>query len=305
MVIKKIVLSLFLVVLLIITACSSGKDTKSVESPYFGGSQGLIAIVEDIGLVNTQTQKQEVFEDESFPISVLMNNKGEYTIPANSVKLSVKGISPSDFTGIDFFKTNTKDIDKMSEALKDGGEESVFFGDAQYKGVVGTFYDANVFVEYIYPYESYIAIPRVCYKGDPKDKGICELDEVKPAFISAGPIGLGTVVQRPAGKGRITLEIPIRNLGATQDGKVKAYDFDDFTPLYDQVAFQVQTAGWTCTARGNPNVARMVKNSDVVILCRYDNIGEKEIFTSQVDIKLTYFYKDFTTTKIRIRENLK
>ena len=301
---KKVVVSFLLMFLLVVSACSSSKDTNSVDSPYFGGSQGLLSEVEEIGLVNSQTGKQEVFEDESFPISLRLNNRGEFTIPANSIKLSIKGISPVDFTGIDFFKTNSKDVEKVSEALKDGGEEVVFFGDAQYKGVVGTFYDANVFVEYVYPYESYIAIPRVCYKGDPKDKTICDLDGSKPAFISAGPIGMGAVVERPAGKGRITLEIPIKNMGTSQGGRAKAYDYNDFSPIFDEVAFQVQTPGWDCSARGNPNVARIVNNGDVTILCRYDNIGEKEIYTSQVDVKLTYFYKDFATTKIRVRENL-
>ncbi len=301
---KRVMFVLSLLFIIILSGCTT-KDTTSVNSPYFSGSQGLIAQVEQIGLVSSQSSQQEVFEDESFPISLRVVNKGEFTIPPNSVKFSLKGISAADFTGVDFFKTNPKEIEKISEALKDGGEDTISFGNAQYKGVLGSFYDANLFLEYVYPYESYIAIPRVCYVGDPKDQKICNLDETKSAFISSGPIGLSTVVQRPGGKGRITLEIPIRNLGNSQGGKAKAYDFNEFSPIYDEVAFQVQTAGWTCSARGNPNVARMVTNTDVVIRCIYENIGEKEAFTSQVDLKLTYFYKDFATSKVRIRQNIK
>jgi hypothetical protein len=286
--------------------CQSRNAPTTVVSPFFGGIEGLTAEFQIIGTVSDTGVKNEVWEDEAFPVEVRLNNKGESTIDAHTVELEIKGISPQDFNGIDFVKDNPNEIEKTSQFMPDGGEDYVTFGNAKLLNLVGTLYDANIFIYFTYPYETFINVPRVCYKTDLKDNTVCNVDEIKQAFASGGPISVGIVRERFIGKGKIMLEIPIRNV---QKGRTKAYTNDPFQPNFDELAFQIDDPDWECTSRGNANVARIThpegspENEETVIRCINDNLEEGALFTKAVTLDLKYYYKDWITQTVRIREN--
>jgi hypothetical protein len=197
-------------------------------------------------------------------------------------------------------------IDKVSEFMPDGGEDWVSFGDATYVNLVGTHYDANLYVYYSYPYETYINIPQVCYKENIRDTTICDVDEIKQAFASGGPIAVGSVRERYIGRGKILLEIPIKNVGK---GRIKAYANDEFETNFDEVGFHIDDPDWYCQARGNPSVARITRpgdepgNEEVVIRCINDNLEAGALYTRAVTITLQYYYEDWVYQVVRIREN--
>jgi hypothetical protein len=286
--------------------CTSKKQQGAVTSPWFGGIEGLVVEFEQIGTVSDTGAKNEVWEDEAFPVEARVRNKGEFTIQPHEVELEIKGISPNDFTGLEFTKDNANIIEKVSEFMPEGGEDYVSFGNAKYMTLTGTHYDANLFVYFTYPYETYINIPRVCYKWNIRDTTVCEVDESKQAFASGGPIQVGTVQERYIGKGKILLEIPIRNVAK---GRAKAYKNDEFKANYDELAFQIEDGDWYCTARGNYNVARIAhptgepQNEEVVIRCINENIEEGALYTKAITLKLAYYYQDWISQTVRIREN--
>lgn len=286
----------------ILTGCTRGPaGTESVGTIWLGGSTGLAAEFEDFGVNN------EIYEDEAFPIVVLLQNKGEFTLQPNEVDMKIRGISENDFSGLDFEKTNSEKIDKISEYLPDGGYERVNFGDAVYEGLTGTFYDANIYLEYTYPYVTYISIPKVCFKEDLRDERVCDVTGTKEAFASAGPIQIGTVTEKPYGNAKIYLEIPVYNAGY---GRSKAYLGDDYSTIYDIIGFEVETAGMECNSRGDPSIARLPRATadnevmaDTYIICTSDSLEEDALYTAQVDITLTYYYQDLASTRVRIKEN--
>ncbi|MBN2457999.1 hypothetical protein JXB31_02625 [Candidatus Woesearchaeota archaeon] len=297
------------VMLLFLSAASctnSNRVDSTVASPYYGGYEGLIAEFEEVGSVSDTGADNEVWEDEAFPIRLHMMNKGEYKIPAHDVKMEIKGIAKSDFTGIDFEKDNDDEIEKVSEFLPDGGETYVDFGEAKYQNMEGTFYDANIYTYFEYPYRSYINIPKVCYKENLKDTTVCVVDENKQAFASGGPIQVGTVKERYIGKGKILLEIPIKNV---QKGYAKAQEHDDFRPEWDEIYFEMNDMDWECQCRGNHNVARITHpggvrgNEEVIIVCTNKNLEEGAKFTKAVTLVLSYYYQDWVDQVVRIREN--
>lgn len=302
---KYLVLSLILVSI-VLSGCTGTRQEPGVSAPYYGGSEGLVAEFEDIGSLVSQSGYPEVWEDQGIPILIRVYNRGEFIIPSGEAQFVIKGIKiPEDFDSVQPLMTNTKEIEKVSEYLPEGGDDVIDFGEAYYrKGVTGTMYDANIFVEYTYPYEQTVLIPKVCFKGDPYDDTICQVDEAKQAFISGGPIQIGTVIQRPAGKGRISIEIPLRNVGG---GKAKADDgFNDFSPLYDEVMMEVPDV-WECTAKGSGNMIRITRNGETVVRCKYGFYGapipETDVYTSAFDLRLSYVYQDFVSQTVRIREN--
>jgi hypothetical protein len=286
------------VLLLGAQSCESNAGSETIDSVWMGGSNGLYADFEDFGIGN------EIYEDESFPVVILLQNLGEFTLHEHEVEMHIRGVSESDFSGLDFEKTNSEEIDKVSEFLPDGGYERVHFGDAVYEGLTGTFYDANFYLEYTYPYATYIAIPKVCFKEDLRDDRVCTVEGIKTAYASASPIQIGSVTEKPYGSGKIYLEIPVYNAG---DGRSKAYGGDDFSSLYDTVAFEVETAGMECTSRGDPSIARIPRDSSVgaetTIVCTSDSLEDDALYTAQVDVTLTYYYQDLASTRVRIKEN--
>jgi hypothetical protein len=258
------------------------------------------------GSVSDQSMQIEVWEDESFPISVQLTNNGEYTIPAHEVRLEIAGIAPSDFTGIRFLQDNSEPIDKVSDWLPQGGDAYIDFGSARYGRLEGTHYDANIYVKYTYPYETYINIPRVCYKTNIRDTTICTVDSTRQAFASGGPMQIGTVKQSYIGKNKIMLEIPIKNVG---QGKSKAFRSDEFRVEWDEVLFEINDPEWECQSRGSPNVARITQpggtrgSSETIIRCINDRFDGQTPYTKSVTMTLKYFYDDWIMQTVRIREN--
>jgi hypothetical protein len=290
-----------LIVAAVLAGCNQSQTSPTASGIWIGGSNGLYAEFEQFGTNN------EIYEDEAFPIVVLLQNKGEFALQANEVDLKIKGISESDFSGVDFEKTNSDKLDKVTEFLPDGGYERVNFGDAVYEGLTGTYYDANIYLEYTYPYATYVSVPDVCFKEDLRDERVCDVTGTKAASASAGPIQIGTVTEKPYGSGKIYLEIPLYNAG---NGRSKAYVGNDFSTIYDIVGFEVKTAGMECNSRGDPSIARMPRataedagTSTTYIICTSDMLEDGALYTKQVDITLTYFYQDLTSTQVRIKEN--
>jgi hypothetical protein len=302
------ILALIMVVIFLTAAsCNVGRQaTQTVESPFSGGIEGLTVELEEIGSVSDTGAKNEVWEDEAFPVDLRVMNKGEHSLNSHEVEFEIKGISPHDFTGLSFNEDNDNKIEGVSEFLPEGGIDYVSFGDAQYVALTGTHYDANFFVYYTYPYKTHINIPKVCYKENIRDTTVCDVDSTKQAFSSGGPIQVGTVTEKYIGKGKILLEIPITNVA---QGRIKAYNNDEFEPNFDEISFQINQPNWICTSRGNNNVARISHptgqpgNEEVIIRCINDNLEEGALYQKSITMELSYYYKDWVEQTVRIREN--
>ncbi len=296
---------LVLFIFSIAASCNRRHENGSVVAPYYGGVDGLVAEFQPIGKIKTGNM-DEVWEDESFPVSIHLMNKGEYDLQPHDVRLEIKGIARSDFSGLNFEMDNSDKIEGVSEFMKDGGEEYIDFGDAHYNNLEGTYYDANLYIYFTYPYETYITIPQVCYKENLRDDSVCDVTATKQAFASGGPFQVGTVKERYIGQGRILLEIPIKNVGK---GKAKAYDGDEFNAVYDEVYFQINDPDWECRSRGDPNVARITHpggvrgNEEVIIYCTNDHLEKDALYTKAVTITLKYYYQDYIHHVVRIRKN--
>jgi hypothetical protein len=300
-----LVVSVVLIMALFLASCSDNTSTNA-PPPYSGGYDGLVAKMIILNSVTDTGAKNQVWENEAFPLTVELQNKGEYSIPAHEVVMDIKGISKSDFTGIDFQKDNADSIEKTSELMPEGGIEYVDFGQAMYNNLEGTYYDANVFLYYVYPYETRINIQNVCYKDNMKDTTVCTVDETKRAYASGGPIQVGTTKERYIGKGKILLEIPIKNV---QDGYAKAYKTDEFRPEWDEIYFTASDSDWECKSRGNPNIARIshpnsIRGSEeVLITCINSRLELNANFLRPMTLTLTYYYQDWINQVVRIREN--
>ena len=302
-VMKRVMLfSVLLVVFL--AACEQNDEVSNVDSVFEGGSQGVVAEFEPFGV--EESGVFTIFDTENFPIEIVLRNLGEEDILPGNVNITLKGINTNDFTGIVSRElTNDETIEKISEFNPQGDEEIIDFTpveDARYKLNVTGFFQPDIFALVDFNYKTHVVIPNVCYKEDPTDESICDVQGNKAVFVSSAPVTVTSVTEDIAGRGIIVLSIIVSNVGG---GRVTLPD-TDFDTRFDQIAFTMETdsADWECRSGGRENQARLV-NGQATITCRLrEPLEEETLFTKQVELTLKYKYQDIIQQTIRIRESL-
>jgi len=303
---KKRYLTMLMVCLFFVGCAGNQVTTTAAESPFMGGNQGLIAEFLEMGIHNDASGMEEIFEDETFPIEVMVKNKGEQDVAAGDITISLKGISLDDFSGIDGASLSNSDaIESVSEFNKQGGEATIDFTsgaqDAQYTvAITGSHYDAGVFGEVVYTYATHASVPKVCFKEDLQTEGICEVDEAKTVFSSAAPIQVKSAAEKRAGTGKIAVEFEVENVGGGDVTKPG----DDFDSRYDQLAFvSGEEDLWECKAGGKLNEGRFDSNNKVTIVCKLkDVMADDTLYTKELDLTLNYDYRTLIQRSIRIRK---
>lgn len=299
--IKNFILVFALISLLFLVGCTEEQQVIGDE-PYIGGEKGLIAEFEPMGI--EESGVYILYQDETFPIDILVKNKGEEDVKIADLVIELYGIPLSDFSGVaNPILANSEKIEKISELNPEGGETIIEFGDdVKYtQDMAGGFYDANVFAGLIYRYKTYVSIPKVCFKEDFRDTQVCDVDESKKVYSSGAPIQVKSAREMPAGSGVIALEFNVENVGggeATSPG-------DDFPLRYDQIAYKITPASeegkWSCTSAGKEGIARLSDGSAVIRCKLNDALPEGTKYTKQIGLELSYNYKEIIQETVRIK----
>ncbi|MEE9525498.1 MAG: hypothetical protein V3V78_02720 [Candidatus Woesearchaeota archaeon] len=302
---KKILITLILAAMAMFIVGCGEDEVASGPSPYIGGSQGVIAEFEPLGI--EESGIYTIFETETFPLQVVLKNKGEHDLAQDDVEVIIHGIPLSDFTGISAGTlSNNKNIEKISELNEEGGETVIDFGqNVKYvQDIPGTFYDLSIFASYTYKYKTYASVANVCFKENLRDERVCTVDESKDVFSSGAPIQVTSAVEKPAGAGLIEVDFEIENVGggkATLPGR-------EFSPQYNQIAYTIEPATervkWTCTAAGRENEARLL-DGKATIRCRLKTSLETEaLYTKAIGLTLSYDYRDLIQETVRIKKTI-
>ncbi len=281
------------------------EEVATGPSPYIEGDEGIVAEFEPMGV--EESGIYEIYEDETFPIQIILKNKGEYDIQAGEATVDIQGILLSDFSGISSGTLkNIKEIEGISTLNDEGTEDIIDFGQkAKYTpSLPGTFYDANVFARVTYKYVTQAAVPKVCFKENLRDDSVCDVDESKTVYSSAAPIQVTSATERIAGAGLIGLDFEIQNKG---DGRV-TISGQEFSTQYDQLSYVLEPSAersrWECTSAGRSNEARLV-DGKATIRCRLTvPLEEDTLFTKQIGLTLTYDYRDVIQETVRIKRTI-
>lgn len=301
---KYIVGILMLIVLLFAYGCSPSENT-SATTPYIGGTKGIVAHFEPLGIWNDATSTEEIFEDETFPIEITLQNKGEEDVLAGKAKAKLLGIALNDFSGIVAQGTlsNAAVIEKVSEVNTDGGEITLDFTPGSTKAkylipLAGASYDVQLFAEAIYDYKTHAEVPQVCFKEDFSNPDICTIDETKTVFASGAPIQVTGVEEKRAGTGKIALEFKVENVGGGQVAMPGA----EFNSRYDQFAFKPSEALWECKSKG-VNEGRFDSAGAAKIICLLKTpMAKGTLYTKSLELTLEYQYKFLIQSSVRIRQ---
>jgi len=311
---KLLSLTLLIALMLIVGCAEEAKETTSV-SPFIGGTKGIVAEFQDMGIRNEASGQNEIFEGETFPVEVVVLNKGEHDVEAANLMVSLMGINLDDFDNIigegtaeEGILSNTETIERVSEFNPDGGEIVLDFIEAGEDGanytipLTGSSYNVNLFASVIYNYTTYVAVPELCYNGDPTNTEICIVAEEKDVFSSSAPIQVEKAEEKRAGTGIIAVEFDVENVGS---GKVTKQG-EDFDTRYDQFTFKIpdatEAANWECKSGANVNWGRFDKSGKAKIRCKRNGQLQKNdpVYTKEFDLELKYKYKELIQDSVRI-----
>ena len=295
---KKIILLVLLSAMLLLVGC--GETEQQVTTGVFvGGTQGITVQFEPFGVEEDGTYS--IYDEETFPIEITLNNKGEYELQKGDVSVELKGPS-LDFSGIPALtKTNEGIVDMVSELIPTGGEETITFStDAKYSQTVNNFIDREWFANFEYKYKTYLIIPEVCLKEDLKDDRVCEVEGTKTFFVSGAPISISAVEESTAGKGVMALKITVNNVGGGEVTKLG----EDFG-VQEKIAYSIDSTEWECKQGGKLNEARLIDGT-ASIICKLKNaLPEGTLATKQIQLTFDYKYRDIIQEKLRIKESAK
>lgn len=303
----KIILISLVILVVLLSGCKEGEVQEVSKSPYVGGTKGIVAEFMDMGIFNEDTKINEIYEDETFPIEVLINNKGETEINPGDVTVTLKGIYLGSFSGIvpQGELTNTETIDFVSEINEEGGEEVMDFTpgtvDAAYiSQFSGASVDFDVFAEVVFKYKTEATAKRICFKEDLQDESICDVTEGKDVFSSAAPIQVNHAKEATAGSAKIAVEFEVENVA----GGDVALIGEAFDTRYNKFAFTSSDDNkWECRASGKLNEGRFDSAGKAKVICKLKEVmPEGTLYTEDLSLTIQYKYRYLIQESVRIKK---
>lgn len=315
---KKIILMLVAFSLLVLSGCDGGETTTSGYSPFIGGSEGL-----DMEFV-TGAPPDEIFDNgkSSLPISVNLENVGEFDIEKGSGFVEVRGISADEF-GVSGSELK-KSIPAIQGARKsaDGSAQNglaevvTFSGLSYQQDLAGDLPINNLRVRACYDYETK-ASAQLCLKPGGvdglKDDEICMISETKTVANSASPIHVENLKEFPRGKEGIMISFDIVHQGPANYKWFSTGDdvCDDSLNNEDLYALEVEVDPIVnnryradCARLDNSDRGEIIltRGAPQTVVCTFD-IGEQDVeFETPVSVKLKYRYSQYIEKQILVKD---
>lgn len=309
-------ISIALVSILFLVSCTTTAPKSSTG--FIGGTDGLSATF------ITDQPPAKVYDDNTnpFTIALTIENKGEHDVQPNELLTTIDGI---DYTAFQIANPNQRNSLRIGKVQKDstgavlpGDKNTDISYDASYKDKVAASSPYSIGMNICYNYQS-DALSKVCLRNDvtarPGPKDVCMIEGNRIVSSSGAPIQITTITERPSGKNQVELIIEFEN-----KGKGEVYDpsfLSKGTCLTDiasglqnkvhaKVFFQDATPSINCKQLDNTNegTVRLVTNKQRLD-CTIDTGSiQATTFEKDLNVALTYVYKDYISTQILIDKSL-
>ncbi|HZX45632.1 MAG TPA: hypothetical protein VFF28_08190 [Candidatus Nanoarchaeia archaeon] len=300
---------LVLVALLLLAAGCKQQVVQTNTKPFIGGTSAV-----EFNFIEG-SPPAEVYDGGSFPFEVTVNleNKGEYDVPKDKMKVYLQGFDPSDFNRPLIVKNPDEPLAKAyidSEGNTVPGTVTYLtFTNFSYMGTLkaNTEYKMRVNLCYIY---GGIAQANLCILDDltkPNDK-VCEVNEKKSLATSSSPVQIENFVENIAGTDKVTFSfdvvhrgsglVSIQNRGCSEEtiDKNKVWvEIESGLPgltcsgLSDGTA----TTGYTALYGGK----RMIRCTQSIS----DASLQGEDFEKKINMKLVYDYKEHKELNLLVK----
>jgi len=321
---KYILISLLILGLLLAAGCKSGKpSTTATQRGWFSkkGSETGLTFIGGVGNLEMQFTENRppasVYVDTDFEVEVELLNDGEWIIPKDDITLTLSGVSPQEFGLSDLIKKPDSDLIPK----KKDSEGNIIPPEAQYvvwtlnhkDKVVGNL-PFPLQVDACYKYGTN-AVTTLCILKDftkAEENQVCYTNENKDFANSRAPIQIANVRQYPEGKKKTAFVFDVVHNGNGKFYKIGSNCDQGSTLNIAKVYVEIDSGvnGFECSglkegscdANGAcKGYADLRKDKDT-IMCSL-NINSATDYAKQVNIKLTYDYKQTINSQIVVKQS--
>lgn len=322
---KNILIILLAATLLFIAGCTSStangnQDSNGIQISSFNGGDNALTFSFADGMPPVSVRDNGY---QPFSIRVLVNNEGEFDIPAGTAHVALSGFNMADF-GVTNRARNLsalRGVKKQGKNTIPGGKAAVIFSNLKYiPSVVSGSVPLSLFVNVCYPYETK-SMAKVCIAGDTTvavdNKQVnCDLNGNKDFANSGGPVSIQNVQQYPYGKNSIQFQFDIvykptsSYSGIYEKGSIDSQcNINGSLPSSsaaifkkDKVSYKVDSGlpGLNCEGTGSSNNTVTLSNDKYTVTCIQDTLGEGESYEKPILITLDYDYFDRISQKVSI-----
>ncbi|MBS3158076.1 hypothetical protein J4206_02190 [Candidatus Woesearchaeota archaeon] len=316
---KTIFLTILLIVTLILASCEGGSSGQP-GGKTTAGAQGKAFIGGDIGLEGvflTGTPPAETLDNsnEPFDITLKVENKGEWDVNDVESNVEIVGIQPEEFdtTRIALNKNATESL----TGAKLDSQGNTIAGSIFYYDFKDLKYNKNITGSYSFPLRANMcytygtkATAQLCILADLTGKTrktgetpLCEpTDTNVPVENSGSPVHVTNFAQSVTGTNKVSFSFNIKNAG-NSDNRVseKKSKCNSEPSKKDKIYVKVDI--------GLPKTEGYVKlfgetsgSEERAVYCTIDfGTTEKSDFKKQVNIELTYDFKQFVNTDLLVK----
>ena len=301
--------SIILILSLLIFAFGCKQETTpSKESPFIGGTTGLLISYDK------DAPPAEVYDGGDFPFDVVvkLKNEGEYSVSKDKVKVNIIGIHPQEFslTESDLAKSPDEDLlGKQKDAegnVIEGTTTYVIFPNFNHKELLTGNMQYPIRADVCYNYATNVN-SMLCIKRSSLDKegDICMVNEKKKVFNSGAPVQVVDFQESPRGKSKFNFNFKIAHKG--NGGIYKKDSKCEYTRANENKVFvSVDTgmSGLSCTGLDGGATSGYVTlyGGERVITCTQE--AETGIdFEKPVNIELEYDYEEGVLTQLLVKHS--
>jgi hypothetical protein len=310
---KRGLLALILMLSLFIFGCQQQAKKDSASGIFLGGTDAV-----EFSFVENQPPLQ-VLDDNQDPFSITINlqNKGEYTVPANKIIASLSGISAEAFSISSLhtaLKIPLEGKIKSGDQVIQSSPEELLFDEAIYKHDLNADFPTSLRADICYLYQTR-AVSKLCLKKkaverNTEDKCLVNSNEVSTESSSA-PVKIKNVRQRSSGTSQIKLTFTIVN-----EGKGEVYPPLAFTDKCvekrldeNRLLLEVSSASgksrFKCSQLNGASKGEIkLTLKEKIVSCDIPTDSFQEIaFEEPANIILSYFYKGSIEKQITVTDS--
>lgn len=214
---KPVLIIFFVFAVGILTAGCNGGGPTSSETPFIGGTTGLLmSFMEDAPPI-------EIYDggEFTFPVVIKLKNEGEWDIAASDVQIKISGVDPGEFSLQPGDLVNHPEEDLVG-TVKDA-EGNVIDGTMVYVEFYGFNYAdklsgniqlplrADVCYTYGTKVDSKLCIKEDLY--DTNENSLCVVVEEKQAYSSSAPLQVISLKESVRGESKIGFTFTIEHKG--------------------------------------------------------------------------------------------
>ena|GEM_PF-2544066 len=319
---KKILFVLpFIILAIALSGCKPAQKAENVSTStaaYLGGEAGLEISFLANAPPKTVYDKPADGTENPFDISIKLENKGEYTIPAGKYKVTLSGIEPTAFKKT---QPNFRDMTSTDELIKkrrSAGAEipgtftivtvSQLAYQSPVSGQIGPF---NLRASACYEYQSESSSNICVLKdllGTTRQQGICKPTEKKNVENSGAPVGVENLEQSVTGKDNIAFTFAVKHKGGEKNLVFKNEDqsckVGDMT-RQNKVGVKVMLGETDITSSCSGitgGVATIYGEGGAQVRCTQTLASDRGDYVQPVKIVLTYDYMQYVDQEITVRQ---